>query len=317
MIKKYGFVFKDCGLSSKLYISLFGFLIVMVLESLIDPINASKSKLNLIALGFLYASVGLFVGLLAWPGQASLVLVFLTVMASMPFVYNLLKIEEEKDTKIKEEVILLKEHSKALGSLMLLFLGFTIGFAFWYSTLPSAVVQPSFSTQVNTIVNLNSNVVGYTSSGLNDFTRVLLNNVKVLMFCILFAFLYGVGAIFILVWNASVIGVAIGNFIRKEISLIASKLHLTVVSNYFRIVSVGFLQYILHAIPEILAYFTGGMAGAIISIAVINHEFGTEKFEKVLIDSIDLILIAIGLLIVAAFIEVYITPPFRYFILGL
>ena len=63
-----------------------------------------------------------------------------------------------------------------------------------------------------------------------------------------------------------------------------------------------------HGIFEILAYFMGGLAGGIISVAVIRHEVGTPVFKRVLLDSIDLILLAIGVLIVAAFIEVYITP---------
>ncbi|MBS1267079.1 MAG: hypothetical protein MAG795_01050 [Candidatus Woesearchaeota archaeon] len=289
----------------------------MVLENLLQPKNLEHNKLNLIALGFLYASVGLFVGLLAWPSQSSLVLVFLTVMASMPFVYNLLKQEEQKDKEIYEEKKLLKEHYKALKSLMFLFFGFTIGFVFWYSTLPTSLITESFAIQINVWQGLNSNVSGNAFLGMEDFLRVFLNNIKVLIFCILFAFLYGVGAIFILVWNASVIGIAIGDFIRREVSMIARKLHFTAVSDYFRIIGTGFLQYTLHGIPEILAYFTGGMAGAIISIAVINHDFGTEKFENILVDSTDLILIAIGILIIAALIEVYITPAFKFFILGL
>ncbi len=39
-----------------------------------------------------------------------------------------------------------------------------------------------------------------------------------MIFCLLFAFLYGVGAIFILVWNASVLGAAIGVFAKTQLS---------------------------------------------------------------------------------------------------
>ena len=56
------------------------------------------------------------------------------------------------------------------------------------------------------------------------------------------------------------------------------------------------------------AYFAAGLAGGIISIAVIKHDFGTQKFEHVLLDSVDLILVAVFLLVLAGLIEVFVTP---------
>ena len=112
----------------------------MVLESLINPIKAEKNPLNMIFIGFLYSSVALFVSLWIFRDQASLVMVFLTVMACIPLVYNTIKLEEKKDLTIKKEIVLLKEHGKALEFLMFLFIGFTISFAFWYVVLPSDLI---------------------------------------------------------------------------------------------------------------------------------------------------------------------------------
>jgi stage II sporulation protein M len=63
-----------------------------------------------------------------------------------------------------------------------------------------------------------------------------------------------------------------------------------------------------HGIFEISAYFVAGLAGGIISIAVIRHDFGTKRFNHILLDSVDLILVSILFLLVAALIEVFITP---------
>jgi len=131
---------------------------------------------------------------------------------------------------------------------------------------------------------------------------------KVLIFCILFSFLYGAGAIFILTWNASVIATAIGNFIRTNLAYYASKTGIVKYGFYLQITSLSLLRYLTHGIPEILAYFVGGLAGGIISVAVINERFGTKRFEKIVLDSSDLILLAVLLLIIAALIEVYVTP---------
>ena len=65
-----------------------------------------------------------------------------------------------------------------------------------------------------------------------------------------------------------------------------------------------------YGIPEILSYFIGALAGGIISIAIIRHDFGTERFKHVLYDSVDLLILAILTVIFAAFIEVYVTPIF-------
>ena len=64
----------------------------------------------------------------------------------------------------------------------------------------------------------------------------------------------------------------------------------------------------IHGIPEIAAYFVAGLAGGIISVAVIRHDFGTKRFKHILFDSLDLIVISIFILLVAAAIEVFITP---------
>jgi uncharacterized membrane protein SpoIIM required for sporulation len=124
----------------------------------------------------------------------------------------------------------------------------------------------------------------------------------------LFAFIFGSGAIFILIWNASVIGTAIGNFMRTEIASIANLFGFDKIAHYFQIISLGLLRYSIHGIPEILAYFIGGLAGGIISIAIIRHDFGTKKFETILLDSADLILLSVGVLFIASILEVFVTP---------
>jgi len=116
------------------------------------------------------------------------------------------------------------------------------------------------------------------------------------------------GAIFILTWNASVIGTAMGNFIRSNLAYYSNLVGFEKVTQYFQIISIGLLKYIIHGLPEILAYFVAGLAGGIISVAVIRHDFGTRKFEHILLDSADLLLLSIFILFLAGLLEVYVTP---------
>jgi uncharacterized membrane protein SpoIIM required for sporulation len=170
------------------------------------------------------------------------------------------------------------------------------------------MISDVFSIQQQTIIDINSEITGNAVAHIGLFSKIFFNNIKVLIFCLLFSFVFGSGAIFILSWNASVIGVAIGNFFRSGINHYASTLGKMHVGHYFQVISLGLLRYAIHGIPEIFAYFVGGLAGGIISVAVIRHDFGTKNFEHILLDSTDLIILSVVFLVVAALIEVFVTP---------
>ena len=282
----------------------------MVLESLINPFKAEQRPGRLFLLGAIFCSVSIFLSLWIFKSQASMIMVFLTTSAAIPLVYNTITMEEEKDLEGMEEPWLLKEHSKALKAFIFLFIGATVAFAFWYVIFSSSTTNTLFQTQADTINSINGRMTGQISfqASLPFFTKIFFNNMKVLIFCMLFAFVFGSGAIFILIWNASVIGAAIGNFMRTEIASIANLFGFDKIAHYFQIISLGLLRYSIHGIPEILAYFIGGLAGGIISIAIIKHDFGTKKFESILLDSADLILLSVGVLFLASILEVFVTP---------
>jgi len=297
----------------------------MVLESLVGPIAAEKRPWELFFLGLLFASVAMFLSLWIFREQASLVMVFLTVIAAVPLMYKTIKLEEFKDTKINKETTLLKEHAKALSFFVALFLGILLAFSIWYVFLPSDVVQATFSTQIQTIAAINAKIAANpvlgnalissqsaidtsSVSASNLFMQIFSNNIKVLLFSIFFSFLFGAGAIFILTWNASVISAAIGTFVRNNISMYANEIGLFKIGGYFHIFSLGLLKYMIHGVPEILAYFIGGLAGGIISVAIIKHDFGTKQFKHILFDSLDLIVLAIVILFIAGLLEVFVTP---------
>jgi len=282
----------------------------MVLESLITPFKAEQRPIKLLFLGAAFCVVSILLSLWVFRSQASMIMVFLTSMAALPLIYNTIKMEEEKDLEGMEEKWLLKEHSKALRAFMYLFLGAMLAFSFCYVLVSSDMVNVLFQSQTSTINAINSRVTGHLSfnANMSFFSKIFLNNIKVLIFCILFSFVYGSGAIFILMWNASVIGTAIGNFIRSELAKVAQLVGFDKIAHYFQIISLGLLRYSIHGIPEIFAYFIGGLAGGIIGIAVIRHDFGTTKFEHILLDSADLLLLSLGVLFIAAILEVFVTP---------
>jgi len=287
----------------------------MVFESLVNPVKAERHPLRMFLLGIFYSSIGVLLSLWIFGQWPSLVMVFLTVMASVPLVYNTIKYEEKQDKEIHDEMSLLKQHKKAISFLVMLFLGFVVGFTFWYLVLPSHLVSRLFLTQIETLNNLNSATGQFVSA--QSFMIIYVNNMRVLFFCLFFSFFYGAGAIFILVWNASIIAAAMGGLIKKGILSIASKIGLVATGSYMHLFVCGLLRYLSHGVLEILGYFIGGLAGGIISVAVIRHDFGTKEFNHIIADSLDLIILAIVVLFLAALVEVFITPLiFRTFCRG-
>ncbi len=281
----------------------------MVLESLMNPFKAEKRPYEMIIIGFLYASIGLFLSLLVFAEHSSLVMIFLTAMACIPLMYETIKYEEGKYLEYPKEKKLLLEHSKAILFLLCLFLGAAIAYAVWYIFLPASLSTIVFNTQSATITSLNQKVMGHAIH-FGVLGKIFLNNVKVLVFCIIFSFIFGTGAIFILMWNASVIGVALGNFFRIRVVEYSNALGLEQVSSYFFIVSLSVLRYAIHGIPEILGYIVAGLAGGMISVAIIRHDFGTKDFERVILDASDMILLSLFITFIAALLEVYVTPVF-------
>lgn len=282
-----------------------------MLEMLISPQKAERRPWELFFIGAFYASLSII--LVNWIFSQDAVLykysgvlvVTFTVMFSLPFMYYVIKLEEERATQHLGAFKLLKQQSRALMAFLWLFIGFVVAYAFWYSLLPTT---QSFRAQIETFCAINrptdyetciAQYGGASGSAVQTFAtnkeRLLLifsNNIYVLIFTLVFSLIFGAGVIFILAWNASVIAAAIGIFTQSKLTELP----------------LGLLRYMIHGIPEIAAYFITALAGGIVSVAVIRHEFGSENFWEILQDALNLIIVAVIVLFLGALIEVFITP---------
>jgi len=282
----------------------------MVLESLIGVKQAERSPGFALLLGFLYSSVAVFLSLWIFRSQASLILVFLIVFACFPLVYKTLRFEAQKDLKKRSGISLFKLHFDALKVFMYLFVGIVLAMSIWYVVLPSNVVVDLFSSQMATIHSINNGAATGAATSLDFLSAILINNIKVLIFCVLFSFFYGAGAIFILTWNASVISAAIGSFIRTNLADVVQTVGFVKMGLYLQIFSMGIVRYMTHGLFEILAYFIGGLAGGLISVAMMSREFEGDAFKLVIKDAVNLLILAVFVVVVAGLIEVFVTPMF-------
>ena len=278
----------------------------MVLEALFNPFVLKRRPWEVFMAGYLYSVAGLMLSYFVFREISGLLTVFLIVIATLPIIYTTIKNEEELDLKYDKEIFLLKEHTKVLIFFIFLFLGITMALVTAYVFLPQNMTSTIFKIQEAAILTLNNNVQGGATQ-FTFFVRIFVNNLKVLFFCLIFSLLYGTGAIFILSWNASVIAAAIGNLIKLELSKTASLVGLPSISAYFGAATFSFFRYMTHGIFEIAAYFIAGLAGGIVSIALIKHNL---RSGKVLADALNLVFISLAILFVAAIVEVFITPVF-------
>jgi uncharacterized membrane protein SpoIIM required for sporulation len=232
---------------------------------------------------------------------SGVLLVLFTLICCLPYMYRIIKQEEGNDLQISEQGRLIREHTQAVKALMWLFVGLTVGFSIWYLLLPQSAPR-NFDAQIKTFCTINSpqnyesclKQYGLITGGatrLNHLMEIFANNLYVMVFTLVFSLFFGAGAIFILIWNASVIAAAIGMFAQN-----LARLHL------------GLLRYMVHGLPEVSAYFVAALAGGIVSVAFIRKDLKGERLWIILQDAMILIVAAILILIASAFLEVYFTP---------
>jgi len=281
-----------------------------MLESMINPKRLVKGPWKMFFIGIIYASLSLLLSQWFFAKDAVLshysgiIVVTFCVLFSLPFMYYLIKTDEVEDEETAGFWSVWKTHSNAIYAFMWLFLGFIVAFSFWYIVLGN---QNLFNAQIETYCMINSPgdlgkcVHQYSLGQINPtgaatsearLLAIISNNIYVMIFTLIFSLIFGAGAIFILAWNASVIATAIGIFTQYQISEIP----------------MGIARYMIHGFPEIAAYFVTALAGGIFGVGVIRNGIMNIKFLRVLDNVIVLLFLSIVLLIVAGFIEVYLTP---------
>ncbi len=282
-----------------------------MLESMINPARLEKGEWKMFFVGIVYASLSLL--LVKWFFEkdpvlveySGMIVVMFCVMFSLPFMYYIIKKEEAEDEQVFGALSVWKIHKDAIYAFMWLFLGFIVAFSFWYIVLQDPFLfnaQVETFCRINNPTNIDQCVQEYrfsqqstgTGSAINGlrFISILENNIYVMIFTLILSLIFGAGAIFVLAWNASVISAAIGIFAQYKVSEIP----------------LGILRYMIHGFPEIAAYFITALAGGIFGVGFIRNGFRSKKFLRVVENSALLLFIAILILIIAAFIEVYLTP---------
>ena len=272
----------------------------MVLERLFNPKKLEDHPWELVGIGTFYASVGLLFAYILYPELSSMMALTFVVMLSLPFMYFLIASEEKKYHALLSEWTLLRQHMRTFKKYMYLFIGLTLGFTLWKVFSPEQWATALFSTQTAALQSING-ITGDISNILNNMMLIFLHNTKIVVISFFLSFFFGAGAIFILTWNASIIAVALGTEIKGVITQMAG-------SSYIPAIAFKTLAYMTHGLPEILAYIIAGLAGGIISYAIIREDI--KLSSRIMKDSAIMFAISLGLLFIAAYLEVFISPSF-------
>ncbi len=281
-----------------------------MLEDIIHPKRTQKGPWKMFFIGLIYASLSLI--LVHWffssdpdlSKAAGMMVVLFFIMFALPYMYFIIRKEEKEDETVDGFKGVWNAHKDALYAFMWLFLGFVVAFSFWYILLQDGNLL-NFQLQTYCRINNPGDITACVEQYIMGDSQVsgavlkearllsiIENNVYVMIFTLIFSLIFGAGAIFILIWNASVIAAAIGIFTKYSLAEIP----------------LGIGRYMIHGLPEIGAYFVAALAGGIFGVGVLRHGIKDERFYKVLQHSIILLFIAILLIFIGGILEVYFTP---------
>ena len=263
-----------------------------MIEILISPKRAKREPWELLLLSAFFVSLAVVVNLTI-PSLEGGVVTFAMIPA-IPLVWALLVREERDD----ERMAMLKTrsfryHLPLVEVFGFFFLGATIAYMAWYAAL--ATINPEtadtlFSSQLKEIraIGLSSNNAAGNIIQPSFALHVLEHNLTVLAFMFIFTLVYGIGSIYLLLWNASIIGVFIGTKLTQ-------------------LGVPGLLQSVLailpHGILEVTAYFLASIAGGILSFALMREHHKREEFKFILTDVALITVVAIAALLLAAILE--------------
>lgn len=258
----------------------------MSLPTLFSSKELLDKKYLIFLLGFSFTIVSVFFSLKLFPEDPGIVGVVFVSMMSLRMLTKMFENINRYPSYFEFTVDIFKVY-------LLLFLGVFVAFMTFSYFLPYVASSNLFNEQLNLfgfenfssdLVN-RSNTLGNALQFSDNFYSIFSNNFVVLFFCFIVSFFFGSGALFIILWNASVWGIILGNIFR-----------LTSFDKSLIIL----ISILPHALLEISSYIFAAIAGIILS-SIIEDNSSNKKQKFYFF--ICLIFTSFVFLIIAAFLE--------------
>jgi len=269
-----------------------------MLEQLLKEKWIEHRQIYAFFLGFIYTLVAYLTATIFFKEAYSVATMFLITLLLVPSLMKLLNIEEKKERRDGTKNFF-KDHAPIFETYIFLFLGILLGYiVFGFFAVGTERFSNMFGYQINFLES--QNALDFNKSAYEPINKAMVlftNNITVAMIAFVLSFFYGAGAVFLVVFNASIFSAFILSFMQK-------------ISQGMQLSALGIFS--LHLIPELLGFLFAAVAGGVISKALLREKFGTEEFRNVFKDATIILLIAIALILIAALLETFVTTPFFY-----
>jgi uncharacterized membrane protein SpoIIM required for sporulation len=261
-----------------------------MLENILKPDWLEKKPRYAFVIGGVYSIIAILAAYWVFPKSQGIASIAFLSLLLVPSLSKILSIEEIQDTQSRKFSIkkIFQDHADVLQVYLMLFLGIFLAYALFSLQFPNLLVQGVFSNQLK-IIGVN---VGQAVGGFN-FGSILMNNMKIFLIFLILSLVFGAGSILFLTWNASVWGVVFGYMATHYVNAFDSFVSM-------------FLKVMPHMFLEAGAYFFAIVAGGIMSQAVLRESIGSKKFNYVMKDGAVFLTVGLLLLLLGAFVEVYI-----------
>jgi uncharacterized membrane protein SpoIIM required for sporulation len=275
----------------------------MVLEDLFNLGWVRHRPYLALIFGFFFTFVAFLLSYLFFRGSMSVAMIFLTTLLLIPTLIMLLRMEEQVERKYGLKHFF-RNHKDIFEVYFFSFIGVFIAFMVLGLGVydDTSAFNQLFDFQSRFLrfeqgvssETVRSFVEGNVEQEIGGIIEVFSHNLMVLLICFVLSFLYGASAIFLIILNSSVFASFIVVVI-KSISENASH----------GLQAFGFLM--VHLLPEISGFLVAAIAGGVVSKAVLYERKGSKAFKNVFKDATVLMLIAVGLVLVSAVLEILVT----------
>lgn len=262
----------------------------MVFEQLLDSTKVKKHPLVILLLSFFYVLVAYGVAYFFFGSAASIVAVFTLTLLLVPALYHLVSLEENIERR-KGIHGFFRNHRDFFKIFGLAFLGIVLGLVVISFVLPADlfVYQHEFLVRHHGLYLMEEFAQSPYMPAFSDVWSVFSFNVYVVLICLVLSVFYGAGAVFLIVFNASLFA----SFFFHVINNIGSK-------------ASGLVLFI-HFIPELAGFLLVAIAGSILSVAIIRERWGDPYFRNVVQNAVLMFVFSVILLFIAALLEVFVS----------
>lgn len=172
-----------------------------------------------------------------------------------------------------------KTFSMLLGTFLM---GIVLGVAYAY-------VQPEKAGEY--VLKLAEELGGLSPNPFDNFVKIFTHNAGVALLVLASGLFFGIGPWLMMLFNGAVVGIVVGFF--AKIGAPLSQIILGIVP---------------HGVVEIPAFVLAGTAGIVWYRNIREAEKPASGFKEGIKKALKLYAVAVGMLLIAAFIEAYVTP---------